>query len=161
MLYRRSTFCALILIARPQLSTGTHHIQAARPPDRCRDTQAFHNAREAHDVVARRADVLAAGPRVEWDQVDVRGNVLEQVRQILRFLEAIVDILQHHIPDFVEDNDGQRYSSTLSKLFVVPRSKKTYSNVIRWLSLLQLCMACAYWLHASMSTLIGNVLSRV
>lgn len=87
----------LLIVGALQLTAGAHDIESSWPPDRSRNSQVLDDAREADNVVSRRADVLAARPRVEGDQVDVRGDVSEQISECSCFLEAVIHILQHDI----------------------------------------------------------------
>jgi hypothetical protein len=91
-----------LVVGGLQLTASAHDIESSWPPDRGRNSQILNDTRETDNVVSRRADVLATRPRVEGDQVDVRGDVSEQISERSSLLEAVVHILQHDIPTRVQ-----------------------------------------------------------
>lgn len=70
-LLTRSPCQLFLVVGGLQLTAGAHDIESSWPADRGRNSQVLDDAREADNVISRRADILAAGPRVEGDQVDV------------------------------------------------------------------------------------------
>ena len=85
------------LARRLQLAAGRHDVAPARTAYGGRKAGGEQAVGKALDGIPIAADVLAARPGVEGDQVDLRRDSLEQSGELLRLGQGIVDILQHDI----------------------------------------------------------------
>src|SRR5688572_15792654 len=80
-----------------ELAACRRDVVATRPANRCDQPRVAQRLPKRIDRASRRAAELGLGERIEWNQVDLGRPVPQQLRELARVRDRVVDAVEHDV----------------------------------------------------------------